>query len=52
MLIAPGTLGAALGLLAEEPGKWTPIAGGMELMVLHAAGQLRASKLVSLWGIR
>jgi len=50
-LIAPGSLGAVLELLAAEPGEWTPIAGGTELMVAFAAGKLRAPKLVSLWGI-
>jgi CO/xanthine dehydrogenase FAD-binding subunit len=50
-LVAPGTLAAVLELMAEAPGKWTPIAGGTELMVAHAAGRLPASKLVSLWGI-
>jgi len=50
-LIAPGSLDAVLALLAEEPGQWTPIAGGTELMVAHAAGRLNAAKLVSLWGI-
>ncbi|MGA7341259.1 MAG: FAD binding domain-containing protein [Terracidiphilus sp.] len=50
-LIAPGRLDAVLNLMAAEPGAWTPIAGGTELMVAHAAGRLRAPKLVSLWGI-
>ncbi|HEY1985763.1 MAG TPA: FAD binding domain-containing protein [Terracidiphilus sp.] len=50
-LLAPGTLAGVLALLADEPGKWTPIAGGTELMVAHAAGRLTASNLVSLWGI-
>jgi CO/xanthine dehydrogenase FAD-binding subunit len=50
-LIAPGSLAAVLGLLAAEPGMWTPIAGGTELMVAHAAGRLNAPRLVSLWGI-
>jgi CO/xanthine dehydrogenase FAD-binding subunit len=50
-LVAPGNLGAVLALLAAEPGEWTPMAGGTELMVAFAAGQLKASKLVSLWGI-
>ena len=50
-LIAPGTLPAVLELLANAPGLWTPIAGGTELMVAHAAGRLSMSKLVSLWGI-
>jgi CO/xanthine dehydrogenase FAD-binding subunit len=51
-IIAPGSLAAVLDLLAAAPGEWTPIAGGTELMVAHAAGRLTASKLVSLWGIR
>ncbi len=50
-LIAPGSLEAVLDLLAAEPGVWTPIAGGTELMVALAAGKLSAPKLVSLWGI-
>jgi CO/xanthine dehydrogenase FAD-binding subunit len=50
-LVAPGTLAAVLELMAGAPGLWTPIAGGTELMVAHAAGRLPASKLVSLWGI-
>ena len=50
-LIAPGSLPAVLDLLAAEPGMWTPIAGGTELMVAHAAGRLTAPRLVSLWGI-
>ena len=50
-LIAPGSLPAVLELLAAAPGEWTPIAGGTELMVAHAAGRLSANKLVSLWGI-
>jgi CO/xanthine dehydrogenase FAD-binding subunit len=50
-LIAPGKLDAVLELLAAEPGKWTPIAGGTELMVAFAAGRLNAPQLVSLWGI-
>ena len=50
-LIAPGRLAAALDILADAPGEWTPIAGGTELMVAHAAGKLNATKLISLWGI-
>ncbi len=50
-LVAPGSLGAVLDLLAREPGAWTPIAGGTELMVAFAAGKLNTPKLVSLWGI-
>lgn len=50
-LVAPGTLNGVLSILAENPGQWTPIAGGTELMVAHAAGRLSARRLVSLWGI-
>jgi CO/xanthine dehydrogenase FAD-binding subunit len=50
-LVAPGELGAVLALLAAEPGAWTPIAGGTEVMVAFSAGRLAAPKLVSLWGI-
>jgi CO/xanthine dehydrogenase FAD-binding subunit len=50
-MIAPGTLAGVLELMAAEPGEWTPIAGGTELMVAHAAGRLSEQKLVSLWGI-
>jgi CO/xanthine dehydrogenase FAD-binding subunit len=50
-LVAPHNLAAVLELIATEPGQWTPIAGGTELMVAFAAGRLSASKLVSLWGI-
>jgi CO/xanthine dehydrogenase FAD-binding subunit len=51
-MIAPGSLDAVLNLLATAPGKWTPIAGGTELMVAHAAGRLEPCRLVNLWGIR
>ncbi|HVZ83233.1 MAG TPA: FAD binding domain-containing protein [Terracidiphilus sp.] len=50
-LVAPGSLDAVLELLSKEPGAWTPMAGGTELMVAHAAGRLTAPRLVSLWGI-
>jgi CO/xanthine dehydrogenase FAD-binding subunit len=50
-MVAPGSIAGVLELLASEPGQWTPIAGGTELMVAHAAGRLSAKKLVSLWDI-
>lgn len=50
-LIAPESLAAVLELLAAAPSEWTPIAGGTEIMVAHAAGRLANRKLVSLWGI-
>jgi CO/xanthine dehydrogenase FAD-binding subunit len=37
--------------LEDAPGEWTPIAGGTELMVAHAAGRLNAAKLINLWGL-
>ncbi|HVN92402.1 MAG TPA: FAD binding domain-containing protein [Terracidiphilus sp.] len=49
--VAPGKLDAVLALLACEPGEWTPLAGGTELMVAFSAGRLAAPKLVSLWSI-
>jgi CO/xanthine dehydrogenase FAD-binding subunit len=51
-LVAPSSLDGVLSLLAREPGEWTPIAGGTELMVAYAAGRLNSKKLVNLWGLR
>jgi CO/xanthine dehydrogenase FAD-binding subunit len=51
-LIAPGSLGDVAKLLANEPGQWTPIAGGTDVMVLYAAGKLTARKLVSVWNLQ
>jgi OHCU decarboxylase len=50
-LISPQSLAEALQLLTREPGMWTPIAGGTDLMVQFAAGALRSRKLVSLWAL-
>ena len=50
-LIAAASLSDALARLAGAPGAWTPIAGGTELMVAHAAGRLNTPKLISLWGL-
>jgi CO/xanthine dehydrogenase FAD-binding subunit len=50
-LVAPGTLPAALSLLAKEPGVWLPIAGGTDLMVQYSAGKLSARKVVSIWNL-
>jgi CO/xanthine dehydrogenase FAD-binding subunit len=47
-LIAPPSLTAALDTLAREPGVYTPISGGTELMVALGAGRLQARKLLSL----
>jgi CO/xanthine dehydrogenase FAD-binding subunit len=47
-LIAPPTLPEALTLLASDPGRYTPIAGGTELMVALAAGRVPQKQLLSL----
>jgi len=47
-LVAPSSLGAVLQQLAAEPGKYTPIAGGTEIMVALGAGRLQSRSLVSL----
>jgi CO/xanthine dehydrogenase FAD-binding subunit len=47
-LIAPPTLNAVLQTLASEPGLYTPIAGGTELMVALAAGRLAQKNLLSI----
>jgi CO/xanthine dehydrogenase FAD-binding subunit len=51
-LIAPATLDAVLDILASEPGHYTPIAGGTELMVALGAGRLTARNLVSINHLR
>lgn len=48
---APGALADVLQALAASPGKFTPIAGGTELMVALGAGRLQQKELISLWGI-
>ncbi|MBV8629667.1 MAG: xanthine dehydrogenase family protein subunit M [Silvibacterium sp.] len=47
-LVTPGNLDAVLRLLHEEPGRWTPIAGGTEIMVLYGAGKLAPREFVSI----
>ena len=47
----PRTLDEALAILAEQPGKATPLAGATDLFVLLNAGQLPATHFVSLSGI-
>lgn len=51
-LIAPASLPAALALLGENPGRYTPIAGGTELMVALSAGRLAQRNLLSLHKLR
>jgi CO/xanthine dehydrogenase FAD-binding subunit len=50
-LVSPGSLESVLALLAREPGEWTPIAGGTELMVQYGAGRLRPRRLVNIFGL-
>lgn len=46
-LIAPGSLDTVLQILADSPDRYTPIAGGTELMVAFAAGRLQSRRLIS-----
>jgi OHCU decarboxylase len=50
-MVAPGSLHATVALLASEPGRWLPIAGGTDVMVQYAAGNLPTRKLVSIWNL-
>ena len=50
-LVAPNSLDAVLQILADSLDRYTPIAGGTELMVALGAGRLQAKKLVSLWNL-
>lgn len=50
-LIAPATLNDALQILADSPDRYTPIAGGTELMVALGAGRLQDRRLISLWDL-
>jgi len=50
-LVSPGTLRAVLSLLAGEPARWLPIAGGTDVMVLYAAGKLPNRNLIDIWNI-
>jgi len=50
-LATPSSLQGVISLMARQPGEWQPIAGGTDVMVLYAAGKLRARKLVSIWNL-
>jgi CO/xanthine dehydrogenase FAD-binding subunit len=50
-LISPTSLDAILQILASSPDRYTPIAGGTELMVALGAGHLQHQKLISLWNL-
>jgi len=45
------SLDDALHVLSREPGKWTPFAGGTDIMVLLEAGKLTKRNFLSIWGI-
>ncbi len=47
----PRSLGAALDLLAREPGVWRPFAGGTDLMVLLEAGKLPHRRYLNIWNL-
>ena len=44
----PANLAEALAVLAQEPGVWTPFAGGTDLMVVYNAGRLKATRFLDL----
>lgn len=46
------SLSSALELLNDRTGRWTPMAGGTDLMVLLAAGRLTQRRFVSLGQLR
>ncbi len=50
-LVSPDNLEAVLSLLAGEPARWLPIAGGTDVMVLYSAGKLPNRNLINIWNI-
>ena len=51
-LTLPTSLESVLTQLAEAPGRYTPMAGGTELMVAFNAGRLTARSLISIQHLR
>ena len=47
----PKTLSHALELLGQEDKKWTPFAGGTDLMVLFENGKLSEGNFLNLWDL-
>jgi OHCU decarboxylase len=47
-MVAPADLTSALLLMTATSERWTPMAGGTDLMVQYAAGHLRARRLMSI----
>jgi CO/xanthine dehydrogenase FAD-binding subunit len=50
-LISPANLGEALDVLARDEGKWKPLAGGTDLMVLLEAGKLPHKNYLNIWNL-
>src|SRR5262249_42023810 len=50
-LVSLVSLRDVAALLAAEPGRWAPIAGGTDLMVSYASGKLTSRNLVSIWNL-
>jgi CO/xanthine dehydrogenase FAD-binding subunit len=48
-IAVPRDLDDALRHLADAPGRWTPLAGGTDLMVVLAAGHLQPCAMLSIW---
>lgn len=47
----PRDLADALARLADAPGRWLPLAGGTDVMVVLAAGQLAPGRYLSIWNL-
>ena len=50
-LVQVKSLTEALQMIAREPGKWRPFAGGTDLMVLFEMGKLSHKHFVNLWNL-
>lgn len=50
-LVSPDSLHDAAALLAAEPSRWLPMAGGTDLMVLYASGKLDSRNLINIWNL-
>ena len=50
-MASPGTLAGVLQLMQQEPGRWLPVAGATEVMVLFSAGKLPTRRFVNLWNL-
>src|SRR4030095_10309515 len=48
-LATPASLADALAVLANEPGRWKPFAGGTDLMVLLESGNLKHRNYINIW---